>query len=512
MLSILVVDDQREEREGIEFLIHELGFPLHVVTAENGRKALDYLEHKSVDILFTDVRMPLMDGLQLSKKALSLQSRLKVILFSGFAEFEYAKTAISLGVSDYLLKPINVEAFQNTMQKVMDQLMDQKQENAASQIKQGYVKKHVLFNLVNGLGMPSSMKDVSFGLPDHYHGMVLMEFEKNFFENAEPDFEEFILSLLEGQIDYLNLNDCQSLLLFSQRQSWSFSSSHELGMHIRDSILKKYKVNCYLAIHDEITRLPDLSTALIQLDQLMEYRFFSPDFFVFDVKKDFYFADDWLPELSDNDLLDKIRSDLMARDFFSLRANTDLLYQKYAKQLQFSQLYVKYLFSSLYQEIMTYSAPIPEIELCRGIEKLYKSEELKEIKEIIFEGIARLEQEYSISEFLNRDIASVKQYIGEHYGEDLSLDLLAAKVHLSPHYLSSIFKKNTGNGLNKYIKNVRMKIAKDLLMQTHLKVSDICYKVGFQNVSYFCQNFRDFFGHTPEKFRQLNQKLNLGEE
>lgn len=293
---------------------------------------------------------------------------MKVILFSGFAEFEYAKTAISLGVSDYLLKPINVEAFQNTMQKVMDQLMDQKQENAASQIKQGYVKKHVLFNLVNGLGMPSFMKDVSFGLPDHYHGMVLMEFEKNFFENAEPDFEEFILSLLEGQIDYLNLNDCQSLLLFSQRQSWSFSSSHELGMHIRDSILKKYKVNCYLAIHDEITLLPDLSTALIQLDQLMEYRFFSPDYFVFDVKKDFYFADDRLPELSDNDLLDKIRSDLMDRDFFSLRANTDLLYQKYAKQLQFSQLYVKYMFSSLYQEIMTYSAPIPEIELCRGIE------------------------------------------------------------------------------------------------------------------------------------------------
>lgn len=155
---------------------------------------------------------------------------------------------------------------------------------------------------------------------------------------------------------------------------------------------------------------------------------------------------------------------------------------------------------------MTYSAPVTEIELSRGIEKLYKSEELKEIKEIIFEGIASLEQEYSSSEFLNRDIASVKQYIGDHYGEDLSLDLLAAKVHLSPHYLSSIFKKHTGYGLNKYIKNVRMKIAKNLLMQTHLKVSDICYKVGFQNVSYFCQNFRDFFGQTPEKFRQLHQK------
>ncbi|MNI41004.1 Bifunctional transcriptional activator/DNA repair enzyme AdaA [compost metagenome] len=155
---------------------------------------------------------------------------------------------------------------------------------------------------------------------------------------------------------------------------------------------------------------------------------------------------------------------------------------------------------------MTYSAPISEMELSHGIEKIYKSEELKEIKEIIMAGITLLDREYSSSEFLNRDIAAVKQYIEDHYSEDLSLDLLAAKIHLSPHYLSSIFKKNTGCGLNKYIKNVRMNIAKDMLQQTHLKVSDICYTVGFQNVSYFCQNFRDFFGQTPEKFRQYNQK------
>lgn len=66
------------------------------------------------------------------------------------------------------------------MKKVIEQLMDQQQKHAASQIKQNYVKKYVLFNLVNGLGMPSLMKDVSFGLPNQYHGIVLMEFEKNF--------------------------------------------------------------------------------------------------------------------------------------------------------------------------------------------------------------------------------------------------------------------------------------------------------------------------------------------
>ncbi|WP_058302257.1 response regulator [Gorillibacterium timonense] len=506
MLTILIADDQREEREGIEFLIHELGFSLQIETAENGRKALEVLERQSIDILFTDVRMPIMDGLQLTMKALALQPELKVILFSGFAEFEYAKRAISLGVSDYLLKPINVEAFQTIMQKVMLQLTEQKQETIASRIIQGYVRKHVLFQLVNGLGIPTSMKDASLELPDHYQGMILLEFEKNFFENAEPEFEDFILSIVKGPVDYLNLNGCQSLLLFPNLQTSASCSSRELGMIIHDKILEKYRVNGYLAVHEEPTKPQELNAAVVQLDQLMEYRFFTPDHYLFDKTTVGYGSDELLPDLSDNDLIQQIKLNLKERDLFSLRANSDLLYQKYSKQVQFSQLYVKHMFATLYQEISSHAAPLSESEWRRGIETIYLSEELKEIHEIMITGIARLEQEHSNSEFLSRDIAAVKQYIEDHYGEDLSLELLAAKVHLSPHYLSSIFKKNTGCGLNKYIKNVRMNKARDMLEQTHLKVSDICYQVGFQNVSYFCQNYRDFFGQTPEKFRQFHPK------
>jgi two-component system response regulator YesN len=214
-----------------------------------------------------------------------------------------------------------------------------------------------------------------------------------------------------------------------------------------------------------------------------------------------------IPDTTDSYLLDQIRSNLKDEDIFSLRANTEILYQKYVRQVQFSQLYVKYMFSSIYQEIMIHTMPSSEMKLQAAIESIYKAEDLRDIRDIIFEGIDQLEQALPDYEpALNRDVEAVKQYIEEHYADDLSLELLAAKVYLSPHYLSSIFKKRTGCGLNKYIKNVRMQKAKDLLTNTHLKISNICSAVGYRNISYFCQNFRDFYGHTPEKFRQSNQK------
>lgn len=86
--------------------------------------------------------------------------------------------------------------------------------------------------------------------------------------------------------------------------------------------------------------------------------------------------------------------------------------------------------------------------------------------------------------------------------EVLSLDVLAEKVFLTPHYLSSIFSQEKGIGLNKYIKKVRMDKAEQLLTTTNMKIGDICEAVGYTNLSYFCKTFRNEYGVTPEKYRE----------
>ncbi|MBE5826682.1 MAG: response regulator [Butyrivibrio sp.] len=95
----------------------------------------------------------------------------------------------------------------------------------------------------------------------------------------------------------------------------------------------------------------------------------------------------------------------------------------------------------------------------------------------------------------------VKRYIKANYHKDISLNSLAEMVYLNTSYLSTIFKAETGCGINKYIKNVRMEKAKELLLTTNMKIADIGISVGFRNTSYFVKSFHDHFGKTPEKIR-----------
>jgi len=88
--------------------------------------------------------------------------------------------------------------------------------------------------------------------------------------------------------------------------------------------------------------------------------------------------------------------------------------------------------------------------------------------------------------------------------ENLSLDILAKEIYLTPCYLSALFIKETGAGINRYIKKVRMHKAEQLLRTTNIKVSDICHEVGYPNLSYFCKSFAEEFGMTPNQFRQVN--------
>ena len=103
---------------------------------------------------------------------------------------------------------------------------------------------------------------------------------------------------------------------------------------------------------------------------------------------------------------------------------------------------------------------------------------------------------------MRTDVSMVRDYIAQHYDEDLSVEILAEKVYLSPSYLSVIFKKETGQNLNSYIRTYRLSQAKRLLETTNMKIVQVCQKTGFTNVSYFCKRFRESFGTSPHNFQK----------
>lgn len=117
-----------------------------------------------------------------------------------------------------------------------------------------------------------------------------------------------------------------------------------------------------------------------------------------------------------------------------------------------------------------------------------------------------MEKQFSKESFNDRhEIELVKSYIYKNYGNDLSLEILAEYIYMTPSYLSSVFKKEIGMGINSFIKNYRMEKAKDMLENTNIKIKNIGNLVGYSNTSYFCQSFREFYGLTPEKYRQRDE-------
>jgi two-component system response regulator YesN len=105
------VDDDKIERDGVKFLLSEYRLPFSVAEAPNGKAALSHLQSQPTDVLFTDIKMPFLDGLELAHKAMELNPNIKIVIFSAYGEFEYARKAIELKAIHYILKPIDISEF-----------------------------------------------------------------------------------------------------------------------------------------------------------------------------------------------------------------------------------------------------------------------------------------------------------------------------------------------------------------------------------------------------------------
>lgn len=214
MYNILIVDDEKIERNGIKLLLKRMGINLGVIEAENGKEAYDYLmsdDNKGeghVDILLTDVKMPFMDGIELIRNVKDGGVKLKTIIFSGYNEFEYAKLAVKLGVEDYILKPVAPDEFKNTMLKVISELDEELRKNEDYNKQANSLRQFYLYSLINGSAANGIVKNTEF--LNGFNRLVLIEFNSDFFGKYEFDFDKAVQIIKEEwESLYLNLNPQQ---------------------------------------------------------------------------------------------------------------------------------------------------------------------------------------------------------------------------------------------------------------------------------------------------------------
>lgn len=506
MRTILIADDERIERNGIKALLRREDPELNFLEAANGREALQMVQEHKPDLLFCDIKMPFLSGLEVAEQTKKISPDTAIIIISGYSDFEYARSAMKSGVKDYVLKPIDPVELRRVFLDALKQVEEQEHSVELHRKNQDFLGEYFLQKFIH-TGRSEVMTEAADVIDVKWwqsvRQILLIETVTDFFETCGEDFADMLLKELKLPFHYLNLEACRTMLLFDRKVKADF---RVMAQHIHDYILQQFRIRCYVAVSSPLECGEQVPEAFREAESLLENRFYRQDEWIFLPDKDLRDRDNYemVPQL-----FERMEEDIRLKDITHLWEHFRTLLEVQQHAAGFSHIYMKFscsnIIKTLYRE-MRFQA-----EKCNDmVEKLYQCATMQEVLQILEENIRSYEQiVFANQSSACSDVEKVKSYIYEHYAEELSVEILSEGVFLSPGYMSYIFKKETGEGLSHFIRAYRLEKARDLLQNTSMKVNQICREVGFTNASYFGKSFREYYGCSPERFRK---GTNINEE
>jgi two-component system response regulator YesN len=518
--KVFFVEDEIVTREGIRDNIDWKGHGFEFCgEAADGETALPLLQAIKPDVLITDIKMPFMDGLQLSKIVRERMPQVKIIVLSGHDEFEYAQQAIELGVAEYLLKPVSVQNLQNALQKISAQLDKEKKQqenlkNLQDQIEENRaaLQERLLLKLV--VGAVSSTEAIEKGqllgmdLIARCYLAVILKIEpashSESFNYAEyQHLQQMTAGLVQNNPDiFLLKKDWEELVLVIK------GSTPEYLEEERDILLEQIKqefsrTNCQLIVGmgSSKTRIADIYQSFIEALVCIQ-------------------ANEDKNKSSLNDVVDKaelLKVDKAAVENYlrcGVREDFDKFFDAFLRPLGEPALKSYLLKNFIFVDVVLATAKlvnelggdidqvIPELNSIETILANIKTiEQLREQAFRILSSALAFRDSQTSSQYTGM-IRQAKEFIERHYMEpNLSLVDIASRVNLSPSHFSTIFSQETHQTFKDYLTEIRIRKAKELLRTTVLRATDISCQVGYNDPHYFSFTFKKNTGLSPTEFR-----------
>ena len=527
MLKVIIADDEERICKLIHALVDWDDMSMEVVaTAHNGLETLELVKKYPIDILITDIRMPGLSGLDVIQELKKEKPDMEIIIISGYAHFEYAKAAITYGVGNYLLKPINKTELISTLEKVREKILDKRaiEENTNLLIQKNEKDiKKIQRLLIDYLLEQKCKKMALEELNEEYHlhmhpgcfqtfwlkmdgktkdmtpngmGIVMGKVEQLLEKSLEPKCIEMVIThkstscigiinydiSKQGEIKRI-LKNCLAQLEYEKSLygdvTFSMAVSlptdktenlvtilNEVVVTIKERILRGTgKILERIVFEKKIRDQNILETYLRMITQAIELK--SPD----------------ECEKAIQIMIDTIRK---TKDMYGYEI-LDIVHA--CGNLFLSQFKVENRPECLarFDE---------ECEQCRNVEELFDV-----LREMQNSHVLQLRQQYE--DDANRPIRQAKQYIQNHYQEPISLETVSEIVGLSPAYFSTLFKKYEEEGFAKYLINVRIEQAKIILRESNVSIAEVCKKVGYNDLKHFNHTFEKMTGVKPTTYRKL---------
>ncbi len=535
MIKVFLCEDEFVVREGIKNNIDWAGNGYEFIgEASDGELALPLIRKLEPDIIITDIRMPFMDGLELSRIVKKELPFAEIVILSGYEEFDYAKQAISIGVAQYLLKPISADDLLSELDSLRDKIIKGKEEAA---LKEQFKKemeendrreKSDLFrSLVSGsyavTDLLKKAEKLDMDLSAIWYNIVLL-----FIKSEHHEIEEYskssvtIEELINETVDEMGCIcfdrdlEGKAILIMGDSDDELAKSQETLIRKLKDIFAGYSHVRYYGGIGKCVNRLSRLNESYEDAGCAVANRFFVSEsgFFTADRHTK---AEEINDERFDMSSIDAKRIDKSNVQKFLKMGNLDEIpfyVGEFVKSIgedafgsyifrQYIAMDVFFAVSGFLEELTGDKSAPAVAEVSR--DSLSSVESVKEyITGIVSDAIRRRD---SVATNRYKDIVDeAVKYIDDNYSdEELSLNQLASHVNVSPNHLSTIFSSQTGQTFIKYLTEYRMGKAKELLKCTSMRSSEISEAVGYKDPHYFSYMFKKTVGMTPTNYREGSQ-------
>ncbi|MHA7965830.1 response regulator transcription factor [Paenibacillus sp. CAU 1782] len=513
MHTFIIVDDEPLIRKGLLKKIQSFHTPLTFLgEADNGADALLLIKSTDPDIILTDMRMPEMDGKSLMKHIHEQYPDKKIIVISGYSDFEYMQEAISSKVIGYLLKPFSREEIHRMLQLAINaidqhrsvklEVVQKEAENEEISLKsdvQSLLNIILGIHQLNSLPAFSSKAFATLAEQDNYMLLTLYSPQPLAMEQppAVPDslyiphpqsanLAFVILTFRRGESERAMLGNAE----LAAKQLIEQAGAKGGGESCIGVSSVKPSLAALREAHQETIAALDKRS----VTDFGKCYIYSPDAHASTVV--FWNKSHELLFFIESGNVSKTKE--LVLDFFAFfMLQPDVTLVQLKEQARDIMMEVKKLLSAYLQTNMI-SSSSSSFESVLSIS--FDIDAIKDYMLKVLTGIAELLKERSAYSS-DHVIDNIKMYINNHYAEDLTLERVSSLFYLNPSYLSHLFKEKTAENFTDYINKLRIEQAKNLLRSTDDKVYKIAKSIGYDNPKYFFRLFKKVTGTTPENFR-----------
>lgn len=530
-MKVFIVEDDFVVRQGIQCSLEWEEHGLSICgDAANGKQGLELVEKLEPDIIITDIRMPIMDGLEFAERVLDKNPNAKIIILSGYDDFAYAKQAIHLGIYDYLLKPIDGDELLKCVCKLRDEILEEQKRRKYHENQDILVKSNQteLYDsameklmrygfLEQKEQVLQELAAVGVNLIDKTYKVLLLVLE-NFLlltRNHSAKEQRQLIDMVKSIASQVFAGGCQTYCFVNSNHHFVILLEYEV-------VSKLYLEDCYLRLIDRITKeagflcsiacglekhsIEEIYLSYQESVQALRCHASQIENNVFQYTGESILDGADFMEIREEEK--QLLNDIQKYDTDGIQAYINAIFEKaVAEQEPYEKVnstcvrLVTQVFSVLDEmgikfQNSTYSYK----DTLLAVQQYHSIKNLKKFVEAFMQAVAECLEKAEKKKY-SSVVEQAVNYVKENYMEEISVKSISAELYITPNYFSQIFKSQLGMNFIDYLNEIRIEHAKKLLKNHKLKIYEVAEQSGYQNYKYFNTVFKKYTGYSPKEYR-----------